>query len=160
MGTEKVRTTVKQESACGLGRIKKQEKLSVAIAKNTGFSKTRLVMAKVKKLKTLISDFDVQAKLDKLREEVPNIAHNLFPLYATCAQHMKRHDGAPDYWIPKSVQELQDHIESKIYYFESGDRNFDEAEAYITSAGIRVGLHVEGRALFASVTAMFGYELL
>lgn len=110
-------------------------------------------MPRIKKRKTLVSDFDYLKKLSSLREEVPAIAHNLYPLYAACNIHIG------DYWNPKSVADLEQTILSKIDSLEERE-NLDEAQVGISSGGIHVSLYVEGKTLFAKVVLEFGYELL
>ena len=115
-------------------------------------------MPKVKKNKTLISDFDYHSKLDNLRKEIPNIAHNLFPLYATCSLHLR--DGkAPAYWIPQSINELEIAIYSKIDSLEERD-NFDMEQAEMSSGGVFIKLSVEDERLMVDIGIQFGYYLL
>lgn len=116
-------------------------------------------MPKVKKHKTLVSDFDYLTKLSKLREEVPAIAHNLYPLYTTCSIHLREHNGDYSYYLPDDIADLERIIYEKIENIESR-KNLDTEKARIEGAGIFVELEVEGGHLFASVGVNFGYQLL
>jgi len=115
-------------------------------------------MPKIKKNKTLISDFDYRKKLEKLRKEIPNIAHNLFPLFVTSSIHLLEGD-EPAYWTPKSIKELEKHFNDKIDTLEER-YNFDTEEAYVSSGGTFIKLHVESGNLVIETGVQFGYFLV